>query len=1241
MEENEEDRINNIFEILKSINNNNKFLEENNINDIFNNLNEEDDTKKKNYFILKYTKTYLINRDPIEELRNKLHFDDFENILNKEEEIDEDEMKNTIKKYLEKDNSFNIDYYLRQIEFYNTEEKINEIINKNTKIYFANEELLENLGMAKAKFKNKEILFGKRKEFIILFSPKENFSILINRAKINNKISIINSIKDNENIKNEIKIKDNNLEENIKDTNQNNNYTLIRVDHELKNDSISNDNKIISELDNKIDNNIIKENDHQNDNNKIDDNINNENEINNNINNVIFNEHKFKEIFNLVVYHQKYINSIDQLSSIYIENLNDFNQIKYLLFNQNNQKSIINCYLVNSEIFENLGKILYYEDIENINNIDDQKEKDFKINELIEKIKKEKEKINALNDNNKLEIIDDYDECYNTIKNDNNIQFMFIDDYFYFTIVNKKIEKQSNISLFKMNDGLFLFFKDKDKIMKVFEMNKYFKVSIDIEKIIDVPKNIVDDLVNLYEQTKNINELIDNEMKENSLSDYYIINTNWLKEYKRHFNYEEIIIKYEQQIYEYEEDDNNLHVNNNNNINSKSTNNGVILGLGSQKKGKNKKRRKKKKNNNNNNILPKYENQSNIQKNNKKPIIKVQYMNTEFNKFLLDEKNILPNYTCYKDSLYPTDFELIEIQTLNNLCNHLKIKLPLEILNQITVKALLGDNKLILQRIQNENLFTVFNSIGDKNYLEYLLIFNDNNLVKKEINIIKRKGIEKYLIDMHLNFYDDSLQYLINESCDNTIGKVYINIKNIKNNNNINFNNNIIINNYNNISNYNYEYSNKIEKILPHRLGLDNIGATCYMNATIQCLCNIIQLENYFLNNLEIFQKNGAKLSKAFSEVMQNLYDTKKNKNSYQPHNFKKTISEMNPLFRGIAANDSKDLILFLYEKIHEELNEPKKYKNKEQNILKELILFREDYYSKNSSIIEKTFYYEQETIYQCTNCGNKVINYNIQNILIFPLEKIRCNLIANTSHGYEYPFIYLEQCFDQISFPELMQGSNNIHCNNCGQESNAYYTTKMNTEPEVMTIILNRGKGNEFNVEFDFPLRIDIKNYINIKNKSTIYDLIGVLVHTGGSDMSGHFFAFCKSNVDHNWYKYNDSFVEKCNDMDYEYDMKHAGLPYVLFYQNVDALNILNNSTDSVSLYFRTSNGIEIYFDTNKNEIFRNVIQQLSYKYSNCNFNFFNVNYYIGTLQGKQMIDYNKTINENNLSNYSYIFIE
>ena len=108
--------------------------------------------------------------------------------------------------------------------------------------------------------------------------------------------------------------------------------------------------------------------------------------------------------------------------------------------------------------------------------------------------------------------------------------------------------------------------------------------------------------------------------------------------------------------------------------------------------------------------------------------------------------------------------------------------------------------------------------------------------------------------------------------------------------------------------------SNEFEerKSTPGIIGLQNIGATCYMNATLQCFSNIQNLRNNLLEKYEILEKNKNKykLSFALAEVIKNLWENL-DINYYAPQYFKDIISEMNPLFRGIAANDPKDLVLF------------------------------------------------------------------------------------------------------------------------------------------------------------------------------------------------------------------------------------------------------------------------------------------------------------------------------------------
>ena len=337
-----------------------------------------------------------------------------------------------------------------------------------------------------------------------------------------------------------------------------------------------------------------------------------------------------------------------------------------------------------------------------------------------------------------------------------------------------------------------------------------------------------------------------------------------------------------------------------------------------------------------------------------------------------------------------------------------------------------------------------------------------------------------------------------------------------------------------------------------HTLGLENIGATCYMNATLQCLCHVSSLKDYFLDdnryNQDVMSKPAARLTQSLAEVVRKLW-SQTTETYYAPRNFKNIISQMNPLFQGIQANDSKDLVLFIFENIHNELNNPSQNPTdiNLNNIRPELYQFRHNYYSQNYSIISQIFYYEQSSIMKCLNCGFETYNFNIMNMIIFPLEKVRLYLQKVNPQGFGAVTLY--DCFDQNEQIEMLEGANQIYCNSCRQNSNATSSNKLYTCPEVLTIILNRGKGLEFEVEFSFPMTISIEKYITDKTCDPNYELIGVLTHHGPSGMAGHFVAYCKSPMDNNWYFYNDAVVTPCQG-NVESEMQSNGIPYILYYQ-------------------------------------------------------------------------------------------
>ena len=1229
----EDDEVN-LFEFCKEYYENNKKFKENELNGLFQQIDKDDFNDKKKINKISYHKIYIVDKNPIEDIMNKLNFSEYESLLN--EQDNDDKIKDKIKEFMKNNPSLKIEDDLQKIKFYSTFDEVNDIFNNNKSIYFLKEEYLITLGIQKKNLKEKFIYFSKL-GYTIFFKFNKGLD------------SLMFHISD--------KKKDGNKKD---DSNEKNNIINNKDDKNNKND----------------------EEDEENENDKNDEADQDDDEVKKNI---ITN-------INIISKHLNFFDSINELKSIDIQDLNDISQIKKTLFDSNEAELTIDCFLVDSDIFNKFEEEIYYNDCQLISLINEEEDKEKNIEELINKMKSENKNGKF---NNDIKIINDYEECCNLIKSNNDIEFAFVNQQFCDDVnMDKKIYEKSNVTIFKANDELFLYFKDKQKIMKVFRTNKYFKLNISIDNLIEVPENIIDDLVSLYIQENKIDELISGDMKDNKFENYFLVNREWLNQYKKYYNYEEIVIKYEEQNFEESKEEGKEEVNNHNknynsnynnyndnynNYNNKNyhsykynknyNNNDYYYGNNKRnnfyhnrrnyqyknKNNKNWKKNKYKNNNynykdyNDNNISSikndEYKNSNNNKSNfkNSKYGIKVQFENKECSKFLLEEKNLIPEKYNYKSISCYKEFEIINIETLRTLCNHLNIKnIKPNILDQISFKILLGNGKLIMQRKLKDQSFYIFSSKGIFNILNYLLIFDDKNIADNEINNIKKKGIEIYLLEKSISFDTKELQYLIDLTNSTMIGNIFVvnKIENSINGINMSITNNNINNNYinndddidiNNNENNHFEIQPKREC----RLGLDNIGATCYMNATLQCLCNIPQLQNYFLYKKEISQNPNSKLSRSFGDLMRNLY-TKEHKKSFAPKEFKKLIGNMNPLFRGINANDSKDLILFLYEKIHEELNVLNNYNNTEQNIPNDLLQFRQSYYSSNSSIIEKTFYSEQITIYQCETCKNETTNYGIQNILIFPLEKIRINLARKFPKGYIC--VNLEDCFKELCQPEYMRGENKMYCNNCQNQSDAKYFTKMNNCPEVMTIVLNRGKGNEFDVEFDFPLNINIKNYVYLKNQCTEYDLIAVLVHTGGSDMSGHFFAFCKSNINGKWYLYNDSIVSECNS-DFNNQIKNTGLPYVLFYQRTDYLNNSknNDSNDRILLYFKTYDGKEVYLDTNKNELFSNVIMSLAQKYNNVNWN---ACYYLETIEGEQLIDINKTVMQNNLSNYSNITV-
>ena len=271
----------------------------------------------------------------------------------------------------------------------------------------------------------------------------------------------------------------------------------------------------------------------------------------------------------------------------------------------------------------------------------------------------------------------------------------------------------------------------------------------------------------------------------------------------------------------------------------------------------------------------------------------------------------------------------------------------------------------------------------------------------------------------------------------------------------------------------------------------------------------------------------------------------------------------MNPLFEGVAANDAKDLVNFLLMTLHDELNIPiaNQVDNNPGNMFmdqtNQMVMFNkfvQNFVQNYRSIISDLFYAFNCNITQCGNCQKISYNYQIYFFLIFPLEEVRKFVLMNNggfNNNFNTNMVNIYDCFNFDRKINSMSGDNAMYCNYCKQTCASQMCTNLTTGPGVLIIILNRGKGIEFNVKINFCLDLDLSNYIEFRNTGCQYELVGVITHIGESSMSGHFIAYCKSyfHSDKNkWYKFNDAIVSPVND--FKTEVIDFAMPYVLFYQ-------------------------------------------------------------------------------------------
>ncbi|PWA60653.1 Peptidase C19, ubiquitin carboxyl-terminal hydrolase 2 [Artemisia annua] len=110
--------------------------------------------------------------------------------------------------------------------------------------------------------------------------------------------------------------------------------------------------------------------------------------------------------------------------------------------------------------------------------------------------------------------------------------------------------------------------------------------------------------------------------------------------------------------------------------------------------------------------------------------------------------------------------------------------------------------------------------------------------------------------------------------------------------------------------------------------GLLNFGNTCFMNSAIQCLVHTPEFARYFREDYhqEINWHNPlglvGELALAFGELLRKLWAP--GRSPFAPRIFKAKLARFAPQFNGYNQHDSQELLAFLLDGLHEDLNRVK-----------------------------------------------------------------------------------------------------------------------------------------------------------------------------------------------------------------------------------------------------------------------------------------------------------------------------